>query len=120
FFSCFFVMISGFGQLQFGVFILNMLIAAVLTGWRIGLGVAVIGFYASFEFYKYYTGFAEIDSSIGSSQFIFVYALMFVGSALLIFFKPQQEQYTLSEERSEHLAGRIGVQEEQTQKALAL
>lgn len=97
FFSSFFVMVSNLGQLQFAVFTLNMVIAAILTGWRICLGMVLIGFYLSSQCYKYYVGIDSLDISIGSPQFIFMYALMLAGSALIIFFKPKQEYLEATE-----------------------
>ena len=49
-FSCFFVMVSNFGQLQFAIFVLNTLIATILTGWRLGITMLLVGFYCSSEF----------------------------------------------------------------------
>jgi len=120
FFSCFFVMVSNFGHLQFVVFTLNIVMTAVLVGWKLGLGMTIVGFYLSAQFYKYYTGIESLDLSIGSPQFIFMYSLMLVGSALVIFIKPRQEYQALTKEKNEHLSGRITGQRQQVKEALGL
>ena len=120
FFSCFFVMVSNFGKLQLVVFALNILIAAILVGWKLGFSMAIIGFYLSIQFYKYYTGLSQVNIGVGSPQFIFIYALMFVGTVLVIFFKPKQEHQILTEEKNKYLSNRISFQEQEIQKALAI
>lgn len=120
FFSCFFVLLSDFGKLQLVVFALNILITAVLVGWKIGFTMAVIGFCSSLQFYKYYTGFAEITPDMGSLQFVFAYTLILAGSALIIFFRPQQEYYALTEKRNKHLNGRLGFKDQELQRAWEL
>ncbi len=119
-FSGFFVMVSNFDQLQFAVFSINMVIAIVLIGWKIALSMSLIGFYCSVQFYKFYSGIETIDFSIGSPQFVFMYTLMLVGTAVIIFFKPQQKQHELTEQKAEHLGERINIQEQQVREALAL
>jgi Na+/proline symporter/signal transduction histidine kinase len=99
FFSSFFVMVSNLGQLQFAVFTLNMVIAAILTGWKVCISMVLVGFYLSSQFYKYYAGIDNIDASIGSPQFIFMYMLMLAGTALIIFLKPKQEYLEATEEK---------------------
>jgi Na+/proline symporter/signal transduction histidine kinase len=99
FFSSFFVMVSNFGQLQFVTFTLNIVMTATLVGWKLGSGMAIIGFYSSVQFYKFYVGAEDIDISLGSPQFIFMYSLMLIGSAFIIFLKPKQEYLEATEEK---------------------
>ena len=120
FFSNFFVMVSDFGRLQFATFTINILITAVLVGWKLSLTMMILGFYLSTQFYKYYAGMDSIDISVGSSQFIFMYTLMLIGSALVIFLKPKQEYQELTEEKYDHLSSIIGTKEKEAQQALAL
>ena len=117
FFSCFFVMVSNFGQLQFAVFTLNIVMTALLVGWKLGLTMTVAGFYLSSQFYKFYTGVDNLDLSIGSPQFILMYSLMLIGSTLIIFLKPKQEHQILTQEKNEHLSNRIELQEAQVKEA---
>jgi hypothetical protein len=81
FFSSFFVMVSNFGQLQFAVFALNILLVTILTGWKLGISMVMVGFYLSSIFYKSYAGIESLDFTIGSPQFIFVYTVLFAGTA---------------------------------------
>ncbi len=99
FFSCFFVMVSNFGQLQFTIFTMNMIITAILVGWELTAGMIIVGFYLSVQFYKYYAGIEELDISLGSPQFIFMYSLMLIGSTIIIFLKPKQEYLEATEEK---------------------
>jgi Na+/proline symporter/signal transduction histidine kinase len=120
FFSCFFAMLSDFGPLQFSIFTMNLIITALLVGWKLSLGMIAIGFYCSVMFYKYYTGFTDIDISIGSPQFIFMYSLMLIGSGLIIFLKPRQEHQQLIEAQNLHLNERMRVTEQEAREALAI
>lgn len=99
FFSCFFAMLSNFGQLQFAIFTLNMIIAAILVGWKLSAVMMIVGFYLSVQFYKFYANIESLDVSLGSPQFIFMYCLMLIGSALIIFLKPKEEYIEKTEEK---------------------
>ncbi len=92
FFSCFFVMVSNFGQLQFAVFTLNIVMTAILVGWKLGLGMVGVGFLLSSQFYKFYANIDSLDVAIGSPQFILMYSLMLIGSTMIIILKPKEEQ----------------------------
>ena len=120
FFSGFFVMISDFGQLQFAVFTLNIVITGLLVGWRLSLVMMSAGFYLAVEFYKYYMGVARLDFTIGSPQFVLMYTLMLIGTALIIFLRPKQEEYALTEDKNIHLSDRIGMQENEIKNAFAI
>jgi lysylphosphatidylglycerol synthetase-like protein (DUF2156 family) len=119
-FAVFFVMVNKFGQLQFALFVLNILIATILTGWRLGIGMSIVGFYFGLELYKYYAGINEIDFTVGSPEFVSIYVIILAGAVLLMFFKPKQEHQELTEEKNEHLSGRINMYKEQTREAEAL
>lgn len=107
FFSGFFVMVSSFGQLQFSVFTINMIIAIMLVGWKFASIMMLVGFYSSTQFYKFYSGLETLDFSIGSPQFVFMYTLMLIGTALVIFFKPKQEELALTVAKASHLGERV-------------
>lgn len=117
FFSCFFVMVSNFGQLQFTVFTLNILLTAILIGWKFGLCMTIIGFILSSQFYKFYAKIEVLEFMVGSPPFILMYSLMLIGSTIIILLKPKQEYEKLTEEKVDHLNGRIIVQEKEMQKA---
>jgi signal transduction histidine kinase len=82
--------------------------------------MVMVGFYLSSIFYKSYAGIESLDFTIGSPQFIFVYTVLFAGSALLIFFKPRQEMQELVEEQNQHLSGRVGTQEQELKESAAI
>ena len=119
-FAVFFVMVNKFGQLQFALFVLNILIATILTGWRLGIGLSVVGFYFGLELYKYYAGINEIDFTVGSPEFVSIYVVILAGAVLLMFFKPKEEYQELTEEKNEHLSGRINMYKDQVREAEAL
>lgn len=58
---------------DFTLFVLNILIATILTGWRLGIGMSIVGFYFGLELYKYYAGINEIDFTVGSPEFVSIY-----------------------------------------------
>jgi signal transduction histidine kinase len=119
-FAVFFVMVNKFGQLQFALFVLNILIATILTGWRLGIGMSIVGFYFGLELYKYYAGINEIDFTVGSPEFVSIYVVILAGAVLLMFFKPKEEYQELTEEKNEHLNGRINMYKDQVREAEAL
>jgi signal transduction histidine kinase len=112
--------VNKFGQLQFALFVLNILIATILTGWRLGIGMSIVGFYFGLELYKYYAGINEIDFTVGSPEFISIYVVILAGAVLLMFFKPKEEYQELTEEKNEHLNGRINMYKDQVREAEAL
>lgn len=118
FFSCFFVMLSDFGHLQFVTFTVNMIIVAILVGWKLGFAMIITGFYLAVQFYKYYVGIEVIDISIGSSQSIFMYALILSGAAFIVFIRPKEVIYALTEKRNEHLKDMINDREYELENAL--
>lgn len=119
-FSSFLVMVDNFGQLQFSIFTLNIVITALLAGWRISLFTIPTGFYLAIQFYKFYKGLEHIDFTLGTPQFIFMYSLVLIGGALIMFLRPKEEHQTLTEEKVDHLNGRVISQEQQVREALAL
>ncbi len=118
--TCFFVMVSDFGQLQFGVFVLNILIATILLGWKFGAIMTVFGFYLSIKFYKYYKGLDAIDFSLGSPQFMFMYALILIGTVVVVFFRPKQEYQELTEQKNGDLNDMIDIQEDVLKQSMDL
>ena len=99
FFSGFFVMISDFGQLQFVIFTANTILIIILAGWKLAIGMIITGFYASVVLFKYYKNIDNFDITIGSPQFIFMYSLVLIGTVVVIFLKPKQEQQELTEKK---------------------
>ncbi len=98
-FSAFFVMVSNFNQLQFVIFTANTILIIILAGWKLAIGMIVVGFYASVELFKYYREIDHLNIEIGSPQFIFMYSLVLIGAVLVIFLKPKQEHLEATEQK---------------------
>ncbi len=119
--STFFVMLSNWGTLEVVVFTVNLVIVAILTRWKVAVGMIIVGLYFGTQFYKYYAeiGTNNLKLKIEPSSFI-LYTLLLIGTAIVIFLKPKQEYQELTEERNEHLNGRMEEKEKEAQEALAL
>jgi Na+/proline symporter/signal transduction histidine kinase len=109
FFSCFFVLVSKFAVLQVSLFIINLMIAALLLGWRLALPSIVTGFYLAIQFYQYNFGAGGFAVQFGSPEFILIYTVLFLGSAVIIFLKPKQEQQEASDVKVDTLTTEVGV-----------
>jgi len=96
-FSCFFVIVSKFAMLQVALFIINLMIASLLLGWRLALPSIIIGFYSAIQFYQYFFGKADFAVQFGSPEFILIYAVLFLGSAVIVFLKPKEERQEASD-----------------------
>jgi hypothetical protein len=91
---------SDFKQLQFSVFSINMIITAMLFGWRVGFAAILIGSYIAVMVHdSLYPGY-EINVNVGSPEFMVVYIMMIVCSAFLIFIKPKQEHLEATEAKA--------------------
>ena len=111
-------MLSNFGHLQFTIFILNIIVLATLTRWNITFIFIGLGTCIAISIYNYFIK-DDLNIVIGDTQFI-IYTLLLIATAVIIFFKPKQEHQFLTEEKNEHLNGRVGSQEKQIREALAL
>lgn len=120
FFSGYFALLNKFGSLPLVVFTLNLVIVAILTGWRLALPMVIIGFYLSVKLYKYSFGLREINFDIGSMQAVLVYTLLLAGTAVAIFLRPKQERQDLIEEKVGHLSGRVDYQASEIDRAMDL
>ena len=118
-FSLFMVLISNYSEIQLMVFMVNLIILSSLMTWRWSLFTIVFGVLITHITYQNYINIILPDDLL-SSQFKIVYLLLLVSSILIAFLKPKQEQQELTEEKNEHLSGRIGSQEKQLREALAL
>jgi len=102
-FSTFFVMVSNFNQLQFVIFTANTILIIILAGWKLAIGMIVVGFYASVELFKYYREIDHLNIAIGSPQFVFMYSLVLIGAVLVIFLKPKQDHLEATEQKVDTL-----------------
>lgn len=117
--SSFFLMLTNFSELQVVVFIVNIIVAAILTRWKLVFGMIIAGIYLSTKAYEYYAGPGAIQIDLNSTSLIF-YGVLLSAAAIVIFLKPKQEYEELTEEKNEHLNGRISAQEKQLREALEL
>ena len=53
-------------------------------------------------------------------EFVSIYVVILAGAVLLMFFKPKEEYQELTEEKNEHLNGRINMYKDQVREAEAL
>jgi signal transduction histidine kinase len=103
FFSCFFVLVSKFAMLQVVLFTTNLIVAALLLGWRLALPSIIIGFFLAINFYQYFFGETGFAVQFGSPEFILIYALLFLSSVVIFFLKPEQEYQEATEVKAVHL-----------------
>jgi signal transduction histidine kinase len=114
------VLVGGFSEVQLMVFMMNVVIISSLGKWQWSLFNFVSGIVLVTVFYNnYYPG--NLDNvEFASSQFKIFYLLLLLISTLILFLKPKQEHQELTEEKNEHLSGRINMYKEQTREAEAL
>ncbi len=103
FFSTFFVMVSNFALLQVAVFVINLMLAALFFGWRLGIFAISTGFYLGIKFYQYSFVKYEVSHGFDSPEFMLMYVVLLVGTALIIFFKPKQEYVEATEHKLDKL-----------------
>jgi Na+/proline symporter/signal transduction histidine kinase len=106
-FSFLIVLISEFSEIQLMVFMVNIMVISSLSKWKISLfnilfGVTIVTFC-----YEYYQPLVIAEFSFFSSQFKIIYLLLLVSSSLILFLKPKQDYQELTEQRSDHLIGKV-------------
>lgn len=104
--SSFFLMLSNFSHLQFVVFIVNLIVAAILTRWKLLLTMMIIGIYLSIKAYQYYTGIDNIVINTASTSLI-IYTFLLAGTAIVIFFRPKQAYEEEIEQKSNYLEHKV-------------
>ena len=90
-FSCFFVLVSKFATIQVLLFSMNLVVAAILLGWRFATPLVIVGFYFGAQLYQHYF---KLDYGIGqfmSAEFLLIYMILSLGSMIFVFLKPKQE-----------------------------
>jgi signal transduction histidine kinase len=104
--SSFFLMLSNFSHLQFVVFIVNLIVAAILTRWKLLLTMMIVGIYSSIKAYQYYTGIDNIVINMASTSLI-IYTFLLAGTAIVIFFRPKQAYEEEIEQKSNYLEHKV-------------
>ncbi len=89
--NSFFCIISKFGYLPVIIFTVNMIIAGILTDWKVALLSIITGIYLSIKL-ALMIGIDHINTNNGDPQFMLMYSLLLIGTAVIIFFlKPRQK-----------------------------
>ncbi|AVP87370.1 Sensor histidine kinase YycG [Candidatus Phycorickettsia trachydisci] len=114
-----FAIISNFAPTQVMILIINLILVAVLVRWQWALVMIFAGAFVSSKVANIYFPGALASSTI-SLRLQIIYLLLLIGSLLIIFLKPKQEQESLLEERIDHLRNRIVDQEKEMISALSL
>ena len=119
-FSFLMVLISDFSEIQLTVFMVNIIVISSVNRWHWSLFNILFGVSITAFLYQSYYPNSYLGFNFASSQFKIIYLLMLVSSSLIIFLKPKQELYEITEQKAEHLNELRNTQEEYTKKALAL
>lgn len=107
FFNSFFVITSGFSKLQFSIFSINLIVTALLIGWKLSVIIIPLGFYLSTQFFYSFFGEYSINSELISPDFISIYAAMLTCFVLIIFLKPKQDYLENTEQRADALETKV-------------
>ncbi|MDC0865092.1 ATP-binding protein [Rickettsiaceae bacterium] len=120
FFGIYFVLLSKLATVPICYFVMNMLFASVLVGWRVAFLMLAVGLYLAIEFYKYTTGFDSINLHFGSPSSVFVYVLGIVTSGTIIFMKHDQDKQELLKQKNYHLTDKVELQKSEISKSTEL
>ncbi len=112
-FSCFFVLVSKFAMLQILLFAINLMMASLLIGWQLTLPAIIIGFYLSAQLYQCCYGGLNFIVKFGSPEFILIYALLILSSAIIFFVKPKQERQEATDAKVDTLEEEVADLSEQ-------
>ncbi|MGI4776212.1 MAG: sodium:solute symporter family transporter, partial [Janthinobacterium lividum] len=114
------VIMSNFAQLQLMAFMINLIVIAVLVRWQWALVMMSLGIVIATNFFNYYLKIDSFPHNFSTVKFEATYILLLVSSILIVFLKPKQEYQQLTEEKVDHLSGRLDYQEGELTKALDL
>jgi Na+/proline symporter/signal transduction histidine kinase len=111
--------ISNFNQTLLTILIINLITLSILLRWQVALLMMLVGILCSVEFYKWFNDVQYLTDDM-LAQFKIMYSLLLVSSILIAFLKPKQEYQELTEEKNEHLSGRLSLKDKEVQEALAI
>ncbi len=118
---CFlFVLISNFASIQLTVFMLNMMLVSMLLRWQLALIMIIGGITLTTKCLKLYLGIDILDMNLSSMQFKVGYLLLLMSASLVIFSKPKQDYYDLTETRTQDLEEQIEGLDDELSRALAM
>ncbi|MEY3197174.1 MAG: hypothetical protein RLZZ59_542, partial [Pseudomonadota bacterium] len=118
--SSIFVMITKFAQLPFMIFVLNLMMIGMLLNWRAALFMMIVGAFFAFAIYKSFFGFPEFAPEIEATQTKIIFTLFVIGSFIVAFIKPTQDDLTLAETKARHLWEKVIDMDAEVRKAEAL
>ncbi|NDB84494.1 MAG: hypothetical protein EB127_17595 [Alphaproteobacteria bacterium] len=119
--SSFLVLISDFSEVSLIMFILSLTMVGVLLTWQNALLISILGVLVAYIMFRFFVG--DVDDASGglyNPKLKIWYIVLIIGSFILAFIKPKQEYQELTEEKAEHLLGRIDAKDEEVRQALAL
>jgi Na+/proline symporter/signal transduction histidine kinase len=121
FISSFLVLMSDFSQASLIIFILSLTMIGVLLNWQSALIMIVIGVASSYFLHKWcVVDIPHLSEGLHGLKLKMAYILLMVGGFMLAFLKPRQEYQELTEEKNEHLNGRLCQKDKEVQEALAI
>ena len=106
--------ISGFGQMQLMILILNLMAIGILFRWRTALFMTIAGIIITTCFFKWYTNSPILTNDCNDIRFKIIYFLLLFSGVLIAFIKPKQQL----EERSEALETYLEKQNQSSQLEL--
>ncbi|NDB81813.1 MAG: hypothetical protein EB127_03555 [Alphaproteobacteria bacterium] len=114
------VIITTFAPLQLIVFMANIMVVAILLKWKLALFMIISGLVLTIQFFKYAIGPDALYQQYALANIETTYIVVMISSILMAFLRPKQEYQELTEEKAEHLLGRIDAKDEEVTRALAL
>ncbi len=105
--NIFFVMLNNFSQLQFTIFITNIILSVFLVGWRLGIPMMLTGLYLGSQAYNYYIDYNKFSFEMSSPQIIVMYVSMLISAIVILFLKPQQEKQIVAEQKVKLLKSEV-------------
>lgn len=109
-----FLVMSGTGsQLQFAMFSINLVITAMLLGWKVGAPLITIGIIVTRMLY-YQLGLSDTNNpEFEPPAFLVIYTLMIIWSIVMLFIKPQEDTIENQETQISDFTVRVHDQEKE-------
>ncbi|NDB85598.1 MAG: hypothetical protein EB127_23275 [Alphaproteobacteria bacterium] len=112
------VIISKFAPLQLLVFMVNIMVVAIVLKWELALFMIISGLLLTIQFFKYAVGPNALYQQYALGNVETTYFLLVITGILLAFLRPKQEYQELTEEKADHLAGRIDAKDEEVRQGI--
>ena len=118
--SSFLVLINNFLPIPLMLFSINLLIMSYLLKWQETLIMVLGGMVISYTICYCCFDTSIMYLELYGAKFGILYSLLMLTGSLIFFIKPNQDYQELTEEKNEHLTGRIEAKDREVQEALAL